>query len=721
MRFFLCVSLFLITILSYGSEKPIVLFDANNYGVKVEPLSKESKIEISEKNGAHCLSLQVTKRPQSDSKPGFAIVGSWDLSGCNILEMEFLPDSVVPSFSIALENPGVDYQKGTGIHKAISLKNKKGSKIRFEIPDRKNILPGYNKKVTYKMRISPWDVGKNVDYGHHAEFHSDLDPKDVCRFSVALMYPAINSSLKIQKITACYDSSVPVPAWRKMTTDEAFPFVDQYGQFKHDQWKEKIHTDADLVREKNAEAQDLALHAGPKDWDRFGGWKSGPQYQATGHFRVEKIGKKWQMIDPDGRIYWSHGPVRITTSGGITAIDTRENYFESLPKEDDPQLGIFYKTRDSLYEDYQARGIKKTYDFSSANMFRKYGPGWKSIYTDLAHQRLRSWGMNTIANGSEKYICQIRKTPYTDRVMIHSKPIAASSGVWWPFNDPFDPSFRENARKTLLSRKAELDDPWCIGFFVDNEITWGKETSLAVWTLQSPADQEAKKEFVRFLKKKYGSIDKLCAGWKIKCSSWDEFLRRTDLDLSHAQSDCRDFNHEIVDAYFRNVREVFKSVAPNTLYMGCRFAGYNGDIVKTAAKYSDVLSFNIYRWNVTDFKLPEGVDLPIMVGEFHFGTRDRGLAYPGLLVSPNEKEEGIAYEKYIRSALEHPNFVGAHWFQWSDMPLTGRFDNANARIGLIDICDTPYKGLIEGVRKVGYQLYQIRCGQNLKSDEKEAK
>ena len=107
--------------------------------------------------------------------------------------------------------------------------------------------------------------------------------------------------------------------------------------------------------------------------------------------------------------------------------------------------------------------------------------------------------------------------------------------------------------------------------------------------------------------------------------------------------------------------------------------------------------------------MPEGVDLPIMVGEFHFGTRDRGLAYPGLLTSPNEKDEGIAYERYIRSALEHPNFVGAHWFQWSDMPLTGRFDNANARIGLIDICDTPYKELISGVRKVGYQLYQIRC------------
>ncbi|MDO5579696.1 MAG: beta-galactosidase [Planctomycetia bacterium] len=708
MRYFICAFLVFLTAVSFGKD-PVVLFDARDPNA-ADPVPVNSKIGISEEKGTKYLSVQIKGNRKQNTQPGFAIDGRWDLSGCNILEFEFVPGSAFPKFSYMLQNSTFDYGNFKGYHKAEGLADQKTSPVRFEIPGYPNPLPGCNAKITYQLRISPWDVGKDVENGYGGSFHSDLDPKDVRRLFFFLRNPKLDWTLKIKKITALYDASVFVPKWRTMSREEAFPFIDRYGQFKHDDWKEKIHEDADLVRQRMEEAKDLAAHPGPEDWDRFGGWKSGPQYKANGHFRVEKIGKKWQMIDPDGRIYWSHGPVRITTSGGITAIDTRENYFEFLPKENDPDYGIFYKTRDSLYEDYLARGIKKTYDFSSANMFRKYGPDWKAIYADLSHQRLRSWGMNTIANGSEKYICEERKTPYTDRIMIHSKPIAASKGVWWPFNDPFDPSFRENVRKTLMSRKTELDDPWCIGFFVDNEITWGNETSLAVWTLQSPADQEAKKEFVRFLKKKYGSIEDLCESWKIKCSDWEEFLRRTDLNSDQARSDCREFNQIIVDAYFRNVREVFKSVAPNTLYMGCRFAGSTPDIVKSAAKYCDVLSFNIYRWNVRDYKLPEGVDLPIMVGEFHFGTRERGLFYPGLLVSPNEKEEGIAYEKYIRSALEHPNFVGAHWFQWSDMPLTGRFDGANARIGLIDLCDTPYKEFIKGVRKVGYQLYQIRCG-----------
>ena len=38
-----------------------------------------------------------------------------------------------------------------------------------------------------------------------------------------------------------------------------------------------------------------------------------------------------------------------------------------------------------------------------------------------------------------------------------------------------------------------------------------------------------------------------------------------------------------------------------------------------------------------------------------------------------------------------PGFVGAHWFQYTDEPLTGRtLDGENAHIGFITVADLPY-------------------------------
>ena len=43
--------------------------------------------------------------------------------------------------------------------------------------------------------------------------------------------------------------------------------------------------------------------------------------------------------------------------------------------------------------------------------------------------------------------------------------------------------------------------------------------------------------------------------------------------------------------------------------------------MRAAAKHCDVLSYNIYRRHLRGFKLPEGVDRPVLVGEFHFTGR----------------------------------------------------------------------------------------------------
>jgi len=67
--------------------------------------------------------------------------------------------------------------------------------------------------------------------------------------------------------------------------------------------------------------------------------------------------------------------------------------------------------------------------------------------------------------------------------------------------------------------RGDANSPWCVGVFVDNELAWGDETSLAVATLKSPADQPAKLVFVADLQAKYDNIQSLNAKWHAEYKS----------------------------------------------------------------------------------------------------------------------------------------------------------------------------------------------------------
>ncbi len=172
------------------------------------------------------------------------------------------------------------------------------------------------------------------------------------------------------------------------------------------------------------------------------------------------------------------------------------------------------------------------------------------------------------------------------------------------------------------------------------------------------------------------------------------------------------FNSRLAEQYFRVCREAVKRVAPKQLYLGCRFAAAiswnNESVLRAAAKHCDLLSFNPYCRGVAQQRLPPGVDLPVLIGEFHFGALDRGLFHPGLVETAGQADRAAAYANYIREALANPAVVGAHWFQFADEPTTGRFDGENYQIGFVDVCDNPYAETIRAVREVGTMMYQYR-------------
>ena len=55
--------------------------------------------------------------------------------------------------------------------------------------------------------------------------------------------------------------------------------------------------------------------------------------------------------------------------------------------------------------------------------------------------------------------------------------------------------------------------PWCLGYFSDNEMSWGDELSLALGALKSKPKQAAKKALIADLRAKYGEIRRLNDVW----------------------------------------------------------------------------------------------------------------------------------------------------------------------------------------------------------------
>jgi hypothetical protein len=526
-----------------------------------------------------------------------------------------------------------------------------------------------------------------------------------------------------------------------MDPEDFFPFVDEFGQFIHEEWPGKTHSTEELIRHREQEAQDLALNPGPSDWDKYGGWVDGPQLEATGFFRTENHSGKWWLVDPEGRLFWSHGCCGVNLGArprATTPLTDRMHYFRYLPEYDSPLARFYSERRVGEYPKglYYTGRETKSFSFLSANLYRKYGEAWRESFAEIQFKRIRSWGLNTLGNWSTP--SQVLKVPYFRYIRTgNARAIEGSEGYWRQLPDPFDPSFRKGLRENFEKEiGVSAGDPWLIGYFVDHEHSWGDEVSLSLATLASPPDQPAKKVFIDTLRAKYGAIDKLNDAWNTNYPSWDEVQRTREVpdslknivvqDISfigiikptrdpnkeEAWADLSAFYTRIAEAYFRISREELKRVAPNNLYFGSPFSSFRNDhVIRAAAKYCDVVGFDLYEnpGYIAAFKLPEAcVDKPVCICEWHVGACDRGMFHTGLMGTANQVDRAEAYKEYVKSALGNPNFVGTHWFTIGTQELTGRMDGENYSIGFTDVCDTPYEEIIRASREVGYNLYAYR-------------
>ena len=680
------------TVLFAADAGPLVLFDATK---PLPPKTEFQYVKGELQNGKLNVTTTLDYR-----WPTVLLVGPWNLKdyGTLVFELENLDDEEITLYC-RIDMPGGDGATGRGtMTETVRIPGKESQRWTMNIPA--PIAKELQEKF-FAMRGNPFTMRASDAGGFDRSTITELrlfvgDPKQIHHYSV-------------KSITAQPDlSTSPL---NKIEPDKFFPMIDKFGQFVHKDWPGKVKDEADLKSRIEKENADINAHPGPEDRSQYGGWTAGKKQEAKGHFYPAKVDGKWWLVDPEGCLFWSHGSDCVIDGNAVTPITDREFYFTELPGGDTP-FGMFYGQGNwAPHNYYEGKGAYKTYNFTGANLLRKYGPDWRKIHAELAHKRLKSWGMNTIANWSDASIYLMRKTPYTATVNASCPPIQGSGGYWGKFSDPFHDDFRKNYRRAFNSQKERTaNDPWCIGYFVDNEISWGDEGSLAVAALTSPADQPVKIAMVNWLKEKYaGEIGKLNAEWGSDYADWNAILQSTQKpDEAKSKADMNAFYTVIAEEYFRVLSEESKLAAPNKLYLGCRFAWVNDLAVYAAAKYCDVISFNKYQYELDSFRLPGDLDRPCINGEFHFGALDRGMFHTGLCVTESQEARAAAYEKYVDSALRNPLFVGTHWFQYGDQATTGRGDGENYQIGLLDVCDTPYPETIKAVRKIGWNMYQIR-------------
>jgi autotransporter-associated beta strand protein len=503
-----------------------------------------------------------------------------------------------------------------------------------------------------------------------------------------------------------------------------FPFIDEFGQYRYLTWPEKVGSSQDLADRAAAETADLQTNPGPADFNAYGGWAKGPQLTATGYFRVEKIGNRWWLVDPAGRLFFSHGITGVSDpdrlGGAAAAVKTgitgREHYFADLPLPETPGAEFLLPETSAVNSGAYQGEYPVAMNFFAKNARLRYGSDWEVTSQSLAHERLRSWGMNTIGGFSDEDVYLQRRTPYT--IVLYPSNPSVINGIG-TFPDYFDQQYRLNVVDRVLQESGKsLGDPWLLGYFVHNELPWTRSSTedidVGLATLGAAATQPAKLALLDLLRARYETIAALNAAWRTDYGSWTDLLeqRAAVPDLAFAGRDLRDFDRRYAEQYFDATASALAEAAPAHLYLGARFTnGVRAPVAEASATRVDVLSINRYGSGVDTLPASLAADVPIIVSEFHFSANDTGLLSDGLRTVADQTARAEAYTRYLQTALNSDRVVGVHWLQYWDFPTSGRLNNSNdnSNLGFLTITDTPYAAMVEAARNIGAVIYESRA------------
>jgi hypothetical protein len=452
---------------------------------------------------------------------------------------------------------------------------------------------------------------------------------------------------------------------------EKLPVIDSLGQWIYTEDERKITNFEQLKMDWMDEEKQLENRF---NYCVYGGIQD-TILRPGGFFRIEKINGKWWFVDPHGHLFLSMGADVVGYMNG-TRINNRENYYQALPPLQEEGSRQIFRNNDFV-------------SFYTWNLQRRFGVEWKIKWADYVVRRMDSWGLNTI--GCWSFPMDVsHKKPYT--VWLSGWNEGVDNYLGMP--DVYSENFAKNADNVAKNICTSLkDDPYVVGYFIGNEPPWpDREPELADMFLNGPENPTQQK-------------------------------LKSFLALEDSPERRKQFFIAAFEKYLTIICDAVKKYDPNHLNLGIRFGGSPPEEVIALGNMFDVYSLNVYGDEPTEaiqhaYQYNGG--RPVLIGEFHFGSPGNGLG-AGLVQARDQEERGVAYGYYVEQASALPSFLGAHWFQWIDQPVTGRMDGENYNIGLIDVTDRPYWDFIKGVQHTHKNLYEIHMGKISPSHQKALK
>lgn len=449
------------------------------------------------------------------------------------------------------------------------------------------------------------------------------------------------------------------------------PAVDEFGQSNLVDYPEKIHSLEQLKKEWEAEDNEV-VSTEPYHYSKYGGYLQ-KRVKATGFFRTELVDGRWWFVDPEGYLFLSVGIdcVGIGNGGHVRDLDKRDGMYKELPPAELMEKFASGRNRGG-----------KSYSFGLWNLYRRYGDDLEQKSKELVIKRMDKWGLNTIANWSSTDIMKMNRKafllPLRDLGLAHDM-----MGLC----DVYESDFEAKVDKALSDFVTPYkDNPWLIGYFIGNEPAWLGEEDRLCSLILAGKDRPIKQALASYLNEKGDTPETR------KAFVFDSF--RVFLDTTN---------------------RLLKKHDPHHLNLGIRFGNLNlldEELLQICAHAFDVISFNSYVLRPDADMMDRALRItnrPMIIGEYHFGTVDRGLAQ-SLWQVDNEAQRGVAYSYYTEQAYSHPGLIGTGYFQWCDQDLTGRGDGENYNCGLIDVTDRPYKQQVEAMMKTAERLYDIHSG-----------
>ncbi|MBP3655550.1 MAG: beta-galactosidase [Clostridia bacterium] len=564
------------------------------------------------------------------------------------------------------------------------------------------VLPKYRTNLFIDMN---WLDGHILFPGH---IPGEL--KVVCHGSridrAQIAYAELVSMQAYHDISVRFDlvelSDTPIAA----AIPEQVKLVDEMGQYIPKDWAGKMPDVQTMAAAIRAQADQPGVYPF-EDWTAWGGCASMPLADGTGFFTKIKHDGRWYLLDPDGHAFFSAGPDCV-----VARCDGRVDGIEPLLScdSDDP---VLCEPMDHDWGEVP-RGRGRLLSYERMNLQRAFGDGWYDAWKDMVAGQLRRMGMNTLGNWSDPEM--YGRMPYV--TMLDRFP-ETTHKIFRDFPDILSPEYREDAARCAQELAARRDDPWMIGYFLRNEPGWAFVDNLIIAdeVLRDPADTYCRRGLIAWLQARYADIAALNAAWQASFTSFDALMQpieRASALSAQAEADLRAYSAQLIRAYTEIPAQACRAVDPNHMILGMRWAWISDPVLVSGWECFDVFSINCYAVDPTKSieRVRElGVDLPVMIGEFHFGALDAGLTATGLEAVATQADRGLAYRHYCEHAAAHPMCVGCHYFQCYDQFVLGRFDGENYNIGLFDICLQPYHDMAQAVRACSGRMYAIHAGE----------